>query len=163
MDDVAKAAGVGRATLYRHFKDRDELLLTVLEHEALEVAARVEKKIQKIDQPAEYIIEGMVQALVEIKRSDLLLNIFQSGSSSNVNQLLFDSDRLVNIGIGIMLPVVQRASETGQLDTSMDFETLVEWILRVLISLVTIPSPKLNTQAAVRKMLRATMLPVLEG
>jgi AcrR family transcriptional regulator len=163
MDDVAKAAGIGRATLYRHFKNRDELLLTVLEQEALDIAARVEKKIRNIEQPAEHIIEGMVQAMAEINKNDLMRNIFQSGSSSAVNRLLFESDRLVNVGIGIMLPVVQRAQETGDLKTTMDFETLVEWILRMLVSLVTIPSRKLNSQAAVRKMLHATMLPVLEG
>ena len=163
MDDVAKAAGIGRATLYRHFKNRDELLLTVLEQEALDIAARVEKKIRNIEQPAEYIIEGMVQAMTEINKNDLLRNIFQSDSSAAVNRLLFESDRLVNVGIGIMLPVVQRAQETGELTSTMDFETLVEWILRMLVSLVTIPSRKLNSQAAVRKMLHATMLPVLEG
>ena len=163
MDDVAKAAGIGRATLYRHFKNRDELLLTVLEQEALDIAARVEKKIRNIEQPAEHIIEGMVQAMAEINKNDLLRNIFQSGSSAAVNRLLFESDRLVNVGIGIMLPVVQRARETGELASTMDFETLMEWILRMLVSLVTIPSRKLNSQAAVRKMLHATMLPVLEG
>ena len=163
MDDVAKAAGIGRATLYRHFRNRDELLLTVLEQEALDIAARVEKKIRNIEQPAEYIIEGMVQAMTEINKNDLLRNIFQSDSSAAVNRLLFESDRLVNVGIGIMLPVVQRAQETGELTSTMDFETLVEWILRMLVSLVTIPSRKLNSQAAVRKMLHATMLPVLEG
>ena len=163
MDDVAKAAGIGRATLYRHFKNRDELLLTVLEREAVDIAARVEKKIRKIEQPAEHIIEGMVQAMAEINKNDLLRNIFQSESSAAVNRLLFESDRLVNVGIGIMLPVVQRARETGELTSTMDFETLVEWILRMLVSLVTIPSRKLNSQAAVRKMLHATMLPVLEG
>ena len=126
MDDVATAVGIGRATLYRHFKNRDDLLLAVLEQEALVIAERVEKKIGKIDNPGEHIIEGMVQAVAEINKSDLLRNIFQSGDSSIVNRLLFDTDRLINIGIGIMLPVVQRAQQTGQLKTDMDFETLME-------------------------------------
>ena len=80
-----------------------------------------------------------------------------------VNRLLFDTDRLINIGLGIMLPVVQRAQQTGELKTDMDFELLVEWILRILVSLVTVPSKQLNSQRAVRNMLYATMLPVLQG
>jgi hypothetical protein len=44
----------------------------------------------------------------------------------------------------------------------MDFDTLGEWILRILVSLITVPSRKLNSSAAVRDMLYATMLPVLE-
>jgi len=51
----------------------------------------------------------------------------------------------------------------GELKTDMSFEMLVEWIMRVLVSLITIPSPQLNSKTAMRQMLRATMLPVLEG
>ena len=163
MEEVAKAAGVGRATLYRYFKNRDDLLLAVIEREAVTIARRVEKKISKIDSPGEYIIEGMVQAMAEINKSALLSSILQPGNSSVVNRLLFDSDRLVNIGLEIMLPVVQRAQQTGKLKTNMSFELLVEWILRILTSLVTVPSKQLNSKRAVRDMLYATMLPVLEG
>ena len=162
MEEVAKAAGVGRATLYRHFKNRDDLLLAVIEREAVIIAGRVEKKISKIDSPGEYIIEGMVQAMDEINKSALLSSMLQPRNSSIVNRLLFDSDRLVNIGLEIMLPVVQRAQQTGKLKTNMSFELLVEWILRILASLVTVPSKQLNSKRAVRDMLYATMLPVLE-
>ena len=34
VEDVAQAAGVSRATLYRHFKNRDELLVAVIAREA---------------------------------------------------------------------------------------------------------------------------------
>lgn len=163
MDDVAKAAGIGRATLYRYFKNRDDLLLAVLEAEALAITARVDKKIRDIENPAEHIIEGMVQAVDEIRKSELLSQIFQSDSSLLINRLLFDSDRLLNIGLGIMVPVVERARQTGKLKTDMDFELLVEWILRILTSLVTIPSRHTGNKAAIRDMLRTTLLPVLEA
>ena len=163
MDEVAKAAGVGRATLYRHFRNRDDLVLAVIETEAVAIAGRVEKKIRRVDSPAQHIIEGMVQAMDEINKSQLFRAIFQSGGSSIVNRLLFDTDRLTNIGLEIMLPVVQRAQQSGELNTAMSLEMLVEWIMRMLISLITVPSKQLNSKRAVRKMLYATMLPVLEG
>ena len=103
-----------------------------------------------------------MQAMDEINKSALLSSMFQPRNSSIVNRLLFDSDRLVNIGLEIMLPVVQRAQQTGKLKTNMSFELLVEWILRILASLVTVPSKQLNSKRAVRDMLDATMLPVLE-
>lgn len=162
MDDVSRAAGIGRATLYRHFKNRDDLLLTLMEQEALQLANRVEKKIRKYERPAEYVIEGMVQAWTEIRSNELLGSIFLSGSSATVSRLLFETDRLMDIAMGIMVPVVQRARDSGQLATDMDFDTLGEWILRILVSLITVPSRKLNSSAAVRDMLYATMLPVLE-
>ena len=163
MDDVAKAAGVGRATLYRHFKGRDELLLAVIETEAVAIAQRVEKKIRKISSPGEYIIEGMLQAMDEIGKSELFSSMLLPGNSSVVNRLLFDSDRLINVGLEIMLPVVQRAEKTGKLSTDMNSEMLMEWIMRMLVSLITVPSKQLNSKRAMRSMLYATMLPVLEG
>jgi AcrR family transcriptional regulator len=163
MDEVAKAAGVGRATLYRHFRNRDDLVLAVIETEAVAIAGRVERKIRSVDSPAQHIIEGMVQAMDEINKSKLFRTLFQSGGSSIVNRLLFDTDRLTNIGLEIMLPVVQRAQQSGELNTGMSLDMLVEWIMRMLISLITVPSKQLNSKRAVREMLHATMLPVLEG
>jgi AcrR family transcriptional regulator len=163
MDKVASAAGIGRATLYRYFKNRDDLLLAVLEAEALLIADRVEKRIRKIQNPGEHIIEGMVQAVDEIDKSELLHNIFRTDDNSAINRLLFDTDKLINIGLGIILPMAQRAEQSGQLKSDMDFEMLVEWMLRILISLVTIPSKQLNSKKAIRRMLRAILLPVLEG
>ena len=40
METVAQQGGMSRATLYRHFSNRDELALAVIEREALQVAAR---------------------------------------------------------------------------------------------------------------------------
>lgn len=163
MDEVANASGVGRATLYRYFENRDELLLAVLEQEAMAIAARVENKIRNIDSPAEHVVEGMVQAMAEIQKNALTQGVFRAGNGGTVNRLLFDTDRLVNIGVAIMGPVVERARETGDLKTDMDPELVVEWILRILLSLVTVPSPNLRSRAAVRRFLNATVLPVLRG
>jgi AcrR family transcriptional regulator len=163
MEDIAKAAGLGRATLYRHFKNRDELLLAVMEREANLIAAKVERKIRHIDTPGEHIIEGMVQAMREMKKSKLFKNVLTAETGSVVNRLIFNSDRMVNIGLEIMLPVVQRAHESGKLKTDMEFELLVEWILRMLSSVLTVPSEQLKTEGDIRYMLQKTMLPVLEG
>jgi hypothetical protein len=119
--------------------------------------------LSTIENPGEHIIEGIVQAIDEIRVSDLLSQIFQSDSGLTINRLLFDSDRLLNIGLGIMVSVVERARQTGKLKTDMDFELLVEWILRILTSLVTIPSTHTTNKPAIRNMLRTTVLPVLEA
>jgi AcrR family transcriptional regulator len=163
MEDIAKAAGLGRATLYRHFNNRDELLLAVMAREANLIAAKVERKIRHIDTPGEHIIEGMVRAMREMKKSNLFRNVLTAETGSVVNRLIFTSDRMVNIGLEIMLPVVQRAHETGKLKTDMEFELLVEWILRMLSSVLTVPSEQLKTEGDIRYMLQKTMLPVLEG
>jgi AcrR family transcriptional regulator len=163
MEEIARAAGLGRATLYRHFSNRDDLLLAVMVREANLIAAKVDRKIRHIESPGEHIIEGMVQAMREMKKSDLFNSVLGAETGSIVNRLIFSSDRMVNIGLDIMLPVVQRAHETGKLKTDMNLELLMEWIMRMLTSLLTVPSKQLKTERDIRYLLQQTMLPVLEG
>jgi AcrR family transcriptional regulator len=163
MEEIARAAGLGRATLYRHFSNRDELLLAVIEREAQLIAAKVGRKIRHIESPGEHIIEGMIQAMREMKKNKLFNNVLGAEAGSVVNRLLFASDRMVNIGLNIVLPVVQRAHETGKLKTDLEFELLVEWIMRLLSSLLSVPSTQLKTEGDIRYLLQKTLLPVLEN
>lgn len=45
LTDIAKAAGVGRVTLYSHFSSRDELLGALLHH----IMARIERTLSGVD------------------------------------------------------------------------------------------------------------------
>ena len=62
MDEVARRAGTARSTLYRHFNDRDELILSVMEREALYMGGEIQGKIQKYQDLSEYLVEGMLLA-----------------------------------------------------------------------------------------------------
>jgi AcrR family transcriptional regulator len=60
LDDIAKRAGVGNATLYRHFPTRDDLITAVFIERAAENIARAERALQH-DDPwagfAEYVLD----------------------------------------------------------------------------------------------------------
>jgi AcrR family transcriptional regulator len=43
LDDIAKRAGVGPGTLYRHFRNREELLISVYRHDVDELAAQADE------------------------------------------------------------------------------------------------------------------------
>ena len=63
VEDVAQAAGVSRATLYRHFKTRDQLLLAVIVREAGRLAAEAEIQLRRFDDVGSWIVEGMLFCL----------------------------------------------------------------------------------------------------
>jgi len=73
MDEVASIAGVSRSTLYRHFKDRDELILAVVERESMQIGLDIQNKIQASEDLGEYIVEGILLA-EEKRRKGFLLN-----------------------------------------------------------------------------------------
>ena len=157
MEDIAQHAELGRATVYRHFKNRDELLISLMEREAKMIAVAIQECNTGIENPAEYIIEGMVQAVDKVSTNPLFNYIFRSGTI-NMSRLLFMSDKLTSISLDIMLSVVEHAKLE---DLDIDFETLMEWILRMLASLITVPSPNIKTPDDMRNLLNKTMLPVL--
>jgi TetR/AcrR family transcriptional regulator, mexCD-oprJ operon repressor len=65
MNDVAEEAGVGRATLYRHFPTRDDLLSAIRQRAAQEAAAAV--AACPLDEGSSLdCIERIVGALIEL-------------------------------------------------------------------------------------------------
>src|SRR4051812_24497505 len=56
LDDIAKRAGVGIGTLYRHFPTRDDLIASVLEESTRDIVARGQARITLPD-PATQLAE----------------------------------------------------------------------------------------------------------
>lgn len=62
-EGVARRAGVGRATIYRRFGDRETLLASMVWREGRRLAARIAATMESLDDPAEQFVEGWVTAV----------------------------------------------------------------------------------------------------
>ena len=78
MDDVAKAFGISKKTLYIKYKNKEELLEEVLEYKLHEVIAR----LKYLDQTIENAIERM------LCRDDEIDNLSHSNNSLLIRQLM---------------------------------------------------------------------------
>ncbi|HEY0526779.1 MAG TPA: TetR/AcrR family transcriptional regulator [Stellaceae bacterium] len=65
VDEVAKSAGIGKATLYRYFPSKDELYLEVL-GEALHGLERRFAEIAAAPEPPSAALERMIRTLVHV-------------------------------------------------------------------------------------------------
>jgi len=65
VDEVAKSAGIGKATLYRYFPSKDELYLEVL-GEALHGLERRFAEIAAAPEPPSAALEQMIRTLVHV-------------------------------------------------------------------------------------------------
>jgi AcrR family transcriptional regulator len=161
MEDVAQSAGMSRATVYRYFKNRDELLLGVVEREANRTAVVLKKRLASISDPGEYIIEGVVQSLVEIPKRPALSMLFGPEAVGLTSRLVLSSGRLAEIGLSLLIPVIEPAREKGVLNDKIDFHVMIEWIFRILSSYLTVPSSFANSEDEMRELLRRMLLPAL--
>ena len=161
MEDVARWAGLSRATVYRYFENRDDLLMGVVEREARRTAADIGLRIRSVRDPGKYIVEGILQSLAEIPKRPALSMLFLADAVGVTSRLLLTSERLVSIGLELLLPVIEPAREKGLLRDSVDVDTTIEWIFRILTSYLTVPSPLASSEEDMRDLLRRMLLPAL--
>jgi len=161
MEDVARAGGVSRATLYRYFKNRDELLLGVVEREARATAEIIKTRLEGIDHPGEHLVEGFIATLDEIPKHPTLAMVVDPDSAGMTSRLVLNSERLANIALEIMLPVMQPAQERGLLRDNVDVAAMIEWIYRLLSSYLAVPSATASNREELKQQLRAMLLPAI--
>jgi AcrR family transcriptional regulator len=161
VEDVAQAAGVSRATLYRHFRTRDQLLLAVIVREAGRLAKEAEIALRCFDDVGSWIVEGMLFCLREIPNRPLLAMLFAPEQVGVASRLVLTSERLLEIGAGILRPMFEPARQRGLLRESVQIEVLMEWVLRVLLSYLTVPRHLARSDAELRHLLRVMILPAV--
>jgi AcrR family transcriptional regulator len=115
LDDVAKRAGIGPGTLYRHFPTRDSLLEAVYRTEVAKLAA-AEREFAAEMPPIEALRAWMLLFVDYIAAKQLIapaLNTLVGGPSK-----LFDST--AKLVIGAIQSLVERAIESGDLRTDLE-------------------------------------------
>jgi len=161
VEDVAQAAGVSRATVYREFRNRDELLLAVVEREAGRVAVEAELHLRRFDDVGSWIVEGMLFCLSEIPRHPVLAMLLTPEDVGRTSRLVLTSEQLLVIGADMLRPIFEPAHRAGLLRKSVELEALMEWVLRVLMSYLTVPSHLARNEDEMRHLLREMILPAV--
>ena len=161
MKEVAAAAGVARSTVYRYFPGRDELLIATIKQEMVQLNLQIVKKIEGYDNPADLVVEGLIIAIKAIPKRPLLRAVFASEEGSRARRVVWSSDVIVSFGEELMDDVIRPATQAGILQDTVRSEILVEWVYRLLLSFLTLPSNWIKTDAQLRTTLHALLVPVL--
>ena len=161
MREVAAAAGVARSTLYRYFPSRDDVLVATIKLEMEQANNRIGKSLGQYTDPADLIVEGLLMAIRDIPQRPLLKAVFASDEDAVARRIIWNSDIIVKFGEELMDRVVQPALDANLLQTSVAPEVLVEWVYRVLLSFLTLPSNWIKTEQQLRTTLHALLVPVL--
>ena len=115
LDDIAKQAGVGAGTLYRHFPTRDALLEAVYRTEVEKLAA-AERKLAQTMPPIEALRAWMLLFVDHIATKQIIapaLNTFVGGPSK-----LYEASRAQIRGA--IHALVKRAIENGDIREDLD-------------------------------------------
>jgi len=136
MDDIAKEAGVSRPTVYRHFDDRDTLILAVVVRRSRQLIERAQKYIRKYKSFDEQLVEGLM-FMVDKGRKDPFVGLLVTPAHMDlVNQILVGSTAAVDLAYEMWEPILVEARERGELNPDLDFRAIATWITYLTLLLI---------------------------
>jgi AcrR family transcriptional regulator len=158
MDDIAKMAGVSRPTVYRHFEDRDGLILAVVMRRSRQLSDRAVKFISKQETFEDRLVEGLL-FLVEKGRKDPFVRLLVTPEQRDLaTRVLGSSDLPVDLTYEMWEPILTEARERGELRDDLDFRAISRWLTHLIILLLG----RLDIEedaAGQREMLRTFVVP----
>ncbi len=158
--DIAREAGISRATLYRRYGSHESIFLAVLTRESEVMAddARAHLESLAITDPAERTLEGMMFAISQIRSRPVHAAVFGGESAAWAAGQAIRMEALRRIGEAGVGPLVAPALADGSL-ARPDVEDLVDWILRILISYAAVPGHGDRNPDQIRRQLTTWFLP----
>jgi AcrR family transcriptional regulator len=147
MNEVAKAAGCSRATLYRYFENRDALYTAYVHREAHRVFRELGKQVTAAGEPGAQLVEGIIASLRRVRESPALSSWFAPTQRPIGGEMAERSE------------VIKARTEAYLAALGVeDVERRARWLLRVMVSLLVFPG---HDEAEERAMLEEFVLPAL--
>ncbi len=157
MDDIAKMAGVSRPTVYRHFDDRDSLILAVVLRRSRLLVGRAVKLLRKHDSFEDQLVEGLL-FLVEKGRKDPFVRLLVSPEHMEMANRILGGNTPVELTYEMWEPILAEARERGDLRADLDFMATSRWLTYLIILLLGRFDIE-EDPATLREMLRTFVVP----
>lgn len=147
MNEIARAAGCSRATLYRYFENRDALYTAYVHREAHRVFHDIGARLDSSEDPGVQIIEGVLASLRRVRESPALSSWFAPDQRPIGGEMAERSE------------VIRTRTEAylGALGID-DVERRARWLVRIMVSLLVFPGHDEDDE---RAMLEEFVLPAL--
>jgi AcrR family transcriptional regulator len=149
MNEIARAAGCSRATLYRYFENRDVLYTAYVHRETHRIFRALGSRIADITDPRERLTEGVVTALRSVRESPALSSWFANTQRPIGGEMAERSDVIKGLTEAFL-------ASLNVVDAPV--EPRARWLVRVMISLLTFPG---RDDADERAMLEEFVVPMV--
>jgi AcrR family transcriptional regulator len=159
MEDVAKASGTARQTLYRFFSGREELVEAAIVARIAELAEVLKEDMDRHTSFAGALVEMSV-ATIEIARTDEELHrLFAAAGEIHLHQVLAGPyPPVAQVVLEFWRPWFERARRDGEMRTDVSDADVVEWIRGTYLMLILRDD---LTPERERQLIRQFLLPAL--
>lgn len=161
VDDIARQAGVSRATVYRAFPGgREEVLHAVVDTEAARLFAAVGARLAGEQDLSSALVAGIVEASRRIREHPAVRYLVAHEPGTILGHLAFDeADRVLATSARLTAPFLTRWMSTEEA------ERVAEWATRIVLSYAISPSAgnDLGDPAATTRLVETFVMPGIFG
>lgn len=148
MNDIARAAGCSRATLYRYFENREALHAAYVHRHAHAVNRQIAERVGGIADPRERLLDALTHALKLVRENPALAAWFARTAMGA--EAAEGSDVVQAMTAGFLLSVDPNDPAAAARQA--------RWLVRVLTSLLTVPGRDVEDE---RTMLEEFVVPLM--
>jgi AcrR family transcriptional regulator len=150
MNEIARAAGCSRATLYRYFENREALRTAYVHRETYRLSRAIKEHIDGIDDPRERLIASITATLRMVRESPALASWFAVTRPPIGGELAGQSEVITALAAAFV-------NSLGPEDPAI-VERRARWVVRVLTSLLMFPG---HDEADERAMIEEFVVPIV--
>lgn len=161
VEDIAQAANVSRATVYRYFRDRDALVLGVLGELADGFLQELGKRLSPSASFDDQLVEGVAFAVRAVRQDQRLALLFTPETAALTTGIPGAWDLLFQRARHFLSPLLETWRRDRELRDDVEIDEVVEWILRVVLSLLAVPTAVERDEEHLRHFLATFLVPSL--
>ncbi len=159
MEDIVRESGVSRATLFRRFHSRDELLQNLMTREITRFLEGLGERLKTVTDPRDRLVEIFVYFTEIAPKHTVLRRLLETDQETVLPLLTVNSDRLLSIGNNYIRSELLLAAKAGyRLTASPDI--CAELLTRLSHSYLLNPGSvvPLDDTKKLRRLFRSTVL-----
>jgi AcrR family transcriptional regulator len=150
MNEIARAAGCSRATLYRYFENREALRTAYVHREAYRLSREIKRRIDGVDDPRERLVASIAVTLRMVRESPALSSWFAITRPPIGGEIAGHSAVITALAAAFV-------NSLGSEDPATT-ERRARWVVRVITSLLMFPG---RDDADERAMIEEFVVPIV--
>lgn len=162
IDEVARRAGLGRATVYRAFADKNALVQAVVIRECALAIRNIGRRLQPVDDPGQRFIEAFVLTVQGARNHPLVQRLFATEAEWLLPYFTVHGGPVLELARTFAAGHLRILQAAGHFP-GLDADDAAELCIRLFHSLVLTPGSRVSAQdeQGLRRYARDFLLPLL--
>lgn len=128
MEDIARSAGIARQTIYKHFANREEIVVALFIDQIEQVHAPRLADLHARGTSADHLTELFLEQLRMATEWVLLDRTFDPTIAPRVAELVLSSEALAECNDALWRPILTDYRSAGVLRADVDLDRSIRWL-----------------------------------